>query len=147
MYDFADCNACVAKAGLALKIIRVSLPYCGCGELNLQADSADNKQKDKRKPFSLSKNLKQLHHMSNHKQHSVRQQTFSSDALTAPSRGLRMQPAELFQDEAFETTTTLKQKKYCRQCWREDFHFRTSYSPILFGFLIVATFGLSLIHI
>jgi len=83
--------------------------------------------------------------MSKYKQHSVGQQNFSSDALTAPSQVLRMQPAELFQDEAFEATTTLKQKKYCRQCWREDFHFRASYSPIVFGFLIVATCGLILV--
>jgi len=38
--------------------------------------------------------------MPNHKQHSVRRQDFSSDTLTAPSQALRMQPAELFQDEA-----------------------------------------------
>jgi len=84
-------------------------------------------------------------HLARHReQHSI-EQTRSTKVLSAPTGPLLMQPAELFQDESFETTTTLKQEKYCRSCWRKDLHFRVSYSPIVFGFLLVATCGLILI--
>jgi len=73
------------------------------------------------------------------------EQCFSSDILAVPNVAYSMQPADLMQDESYESTTTLKRKKYCRQCWREDFHFRVNYSPIVFGFLIVATCGLILL--
>ena len=81
----------------------------------------------------------------NREQHLI-EQTRSSDVLPAPSSGpILMQPTEFFQDETFDApTTTLKQKKYCRQCWRKDFHFRASYPPIVYGFLLVVTCGLIL---
>ncbi len=82
--------------------------------------------------------------MSNHKQDSI-EQCLTTDVLTAPNMAFSMQPAEIFQDESFESTTTLKQKKYCRQCWRDDLHFRVNYPPIVFGFLIIATCGLVLL--
>ena len=85
-----------------------------------------------------------MHLASNRVQHSITK-TSSSDVLPAPTGQILMQSTDLAQDESFETTTTLKRKKYCRQCWREDFHYRITYSPIVFGFLIVATGGLVLL--
>ena len=82
--------------------------------------------------------------MSKYKQHSDKQ-NFSSDVLSVPTKAFSMQPAELFQDESYSDTRQLKQKKYCKQCWRKDFHFRTNYSPVVMGFLIVATCGLALL--
>ena len=79
-----------------------------------------------------------------HEQHST-EHPHSSDVLSAPIGPVLMQPAELFQDESFETTTTVKQKKYCRSCWRKDFHFRVAFPPIVYGFLLVATCGLILV--
>ena len=80
-----------------------------------------------------------------HEQHSI-EHNCSTDILSAPSGPLLMQSAELFQDESFETTTTtLKQQKYCRQCWRKDLHYRVSYPPIIYGFLLIATCGLILV--
>ena len=85
-----------------------------------------------------------MHLTRNREQHSIKQ-THPVDILPAPSGPLLMQSTELIQDESLETTRTLKQQKYCRQCWRKDFHFRVSYPPIVFGFLVVATCGLALV--
>ena len=85
-------------------------------------------------------------HLIHHREQHSTEHSRSSDILSAPLGPILMQPAELVQDETFDTpTTTLKQKKYCRQCWRKDFHFRVAYSPILYGFLLVATCGLILV--
>jgi hypothetical protein len=32
--------------------------------------------------------------------------------------------------------------KHCRSCFREDIHFKVGIPPFVFGFLLVATFGL-----
>ena len=80
--------------------------------------------------------------MSNHKKDLL--EYCSNDILSVPNAAFSMQPADMMQDEAYEATTTLKRRKYCRQCWREDLHFRVNYSPIVMGFLIVVTCGLIL---
>jgi len=69
-----------------------------------------------------------MHLVPNREQCSINQNSdvlsAPSDVLSAPS-GFSMQPAEAFHDEPLRAnTTTLKRKKYCRQCWRKDFHFR-----------------------
>lgn len=56
-----------------------------------------------------------------------------------------MSQADFYQESQKQQTQTAKAKKYCRQCWREDFHFEVIDSPVVFGFLLVATFGLFLL--
>lgn len=96
------------------------------------------------KPFFSDSLNKRFFPMSNYKQDSLHQ-CLNSDILSAPNTMFSMQPAEFIQDDLRESTTTLKRKKYCRQCWREDLHYRVNYSPVVFGFLIVATLGLVLL--
>jgi len=82
--------------------------------------------------------------MRNHKQDPVKH-CFLSDTAAAPQVVFSMQPADMMQDETFSSTTTLKRKKYCRQCWRDDFHYRVNYSPVVLGFLVIVTCGLVLL--
>lgn len=49
------------------------------------------------------------------------------------------------QADFLDKTQDRSAKKYCRSCWRDDFHVEVISSSVVYGFLVFATFGLVLL--
>jgi hypothetical protein len=46
---------------------------------------------------------------------------------------------------SISTNSKTHTQKHCRSCWRQDIHLPVPISPIIVGFLTVASFGLFLL--
>lgn len=57
-----------------------------------------------------------------------------------------MSHLDLYQSESPRSEVRLRGTvKRCRSCWRDDLHIAVRFSPFVFGFLLVISFGLILL--